>query len=121
MRDFTRFGLMNMNMSLDDYNDLSDEEKENLNFVYDCLYNKDELIRTSSIDMMFLVFGVLFSEEMYEYDEEEILEESHRILDNLNEEGKKTIEKFEQCLINTIGLYSKEEIKKRKLEKERNK
>ena len=91
MRDFTRFGLMNMNMSLDDYNDLSDEEKENLNFVYDCLYNKDELIRTSSIDMMFLVFGVLFSEEMYEYDEEE------------------------------IGLYSKEEIKKKKLEKERNK
>lgn len=115
MRDFTRFGLMNMNMSLDNYNDLSDEEKDNLNFVYDCLYNKDEIIRTSSIDMMFLVFDVLFSEKMYEYDEEEILEESHRILDNLNEEDRKTIETFGKCLINSIGLYSKDQVKEMKL------
>ena len=117
MRDFTRFGLINMNMSHEDYEKLTDEEKKNLDFIYDCVCSKNETIRKSSIDMMYFIFSVIFSEKMYEWTEEEILDENDRILGNLNEEDRKTIETFGKCLINSIGLYSKDQVKEMKLEK----
>ncbi len=120
MRDFTRFGLMNMNMSHEDYEKLTDDEKKNLDFIYDCVCSKNETIRKSSIDMMYFIFSVIFSEKMYEFTEEEILDENDKILGNLNEEDRKTIETFGKCLINSIGLYSKDQVKEMKLGKEIN-
>ena len=100
------------------YDDLSEEEKNYMDFVDNCLYGENELISDKCTKIMLLILRYSLSEEGMS--DEEFASEKNRILEGLSKEDMETLECFMYCCINTMGIYSEERVQERKLKKKGN-
>lgn len=104
-----------------EYENLSEEEKNCLDYVDECLIDKDEKFSNACTDAMFLVLETITklgtNEELAS---EEVLLKKEKILLDFNQEVKERLETFMYACIQTVGIYSEERIKERKLSRENN-
>ena len=103
-----------------EYYNLTEEEKADMDFVDECLYESDEKISTASTKIMFLVMEYSARSEDNLMSDEEFFSRKYEITKDLTKEEKDVIDCFGRSLINTMGIYSEERIHERRLKKERN-
>ena len=97
------------------YDDLTLEEKNQLDFVDLCLFTYDnEKIRDACSNLMFLILRYCASLESTPMSDDEFIVEKNKITADLNDDEKCIIYTFGYCLINSMGIYSEENIKLRK-------
>ena len=71
------------------YNDLTLEEQNNLDFVDMCLYTyPNEKINNASSDIMFLILRYCASFENTPMSDDEFINKKNKIIENLNDEEK---------------------------------
>ena len=97
-----------------EYNNLTDEEKEDMKFVDCCLFGDNEKISDSSTKIMFLILDYSASLEDKPMSDEEFILKRDTILNDLSEDEQEIIIQFTSSLINTIGIYSEERVEERK-------
>ena len=103
-----------------EYENLSEEEKNYLDYVDKCLYESDEKFSDACTKSMFLileVFSKIGTDE--ELTNEEIILKKEKIICEFNQEKKDRIESFMFACIQTMGIYSEEKIQERKIDKEK--
>ena len=100
-----------------EYSNLTDKEKEDLDYMDKCLFSEDEKIRDASFKTMLLLLEIIIEPDKYE--PEELNKKQSEIIKDLSNDEIIIINKYILACINSIGLYSKERIKERKLKKER--
>jgi len=103
-----------------EYENLSEEEKNYLDFVDKCLYEGDEKFRNACVESMFLileVFSKIGTDE--ELTDGDITFKKEKIIFEFSQEEKDRIESFMFACIQTIGIYSEERVQERKTRKEK--
>ena len=100
-----------------EYFNLTDEEKNNLDFIDSCIYSEDERINKASFNIMMMIMEL--SAEPDKYQPEEISEKLNEIYKDLSSEEIEDMGKFMLCVINSMGIYSEEAKEERKLKRER--
>lgn len=103
-----------------EYQNLSEEEKNYLDYVDKCLYESDKKFSDACVKTMFLIleaFSKMDTNE--ELTNEDITLKKKKIIFEFNQEEKDRIELFMYACIQTIGIYSEERIQERKLNKEK--
>ena len=103
-----------------EYENLSEEEKNYLDYVEKCLYESDEKFSDACVKSMFLileVFSKIGTDE--ELADEDINFKKEKIIFKFNQEEKDRLESFMFACIQTIGIYSEERIQERKINKEK--
>lgn len=103
-----------------EYENLSEEEKNYLDYVEKCLYESDEKFSDACVKSMFLileVFSKIGTDE--ELADEDITFKKEKIIFEFGQEEKDKIESFMFACIQTIGIYSEERIQERKINKEK--
>jgi len=100
-----------------EYNNLSKEEKANLDFMNSCLYSTNPRIIDAASNIMMLLVEISLDDNKYA--PEDIEDQKEKIFKNLSEEETKIMNKFMLSCINSMGIYSIESIKQRKLKKEK--
>lgn len=103
-----------------EYENLSEEEKNYLDYVDKCLYESNEKFSDACLRSMFLileVFSKIDTDE--ELTDEDITFKKEKIISEFSQEEKDRIESFMYACIQTIGIYSEERIQERKLNKEK--
>ena len=101
-----------------EYANLSEEEKNYLDYVDKCLYESDEKFSDACVKSMFLileVFSKIGTDE--ELADEDITFKKEKIIFEFNPEEKDKIESFMFACIQIIGIYSEERIQERKTKK----
>ena len=111
---FPMYSLSNYYNELEYFN-LSDEEKKNLDYMNECIFNENNKINNASFYIMMMLIEL--SNDPDKYTQEEINIKKEEIYKDLNEEEIDIMERFIISCINSMGIYSEEEIK---LRKERN-
>ena len=103
-----------------EYKNLTEEEKNYLDYVDKCLYESDKKFSDACLKLMFLileVFSKIGTDE--ELTDEDITLKKEKIIFEFNQEEKDRIESFMFACIQTIGIYSEERIQERKSNKEK--
>lgn len=103
-----------------EYANLSEEEKNYLDYIDKCLYESDEKFSDACVKSMFLileVFSKIGTDE--EFTDEYITLKKEKIIFEFSQEEKDRIESFMYACIQTIGIYSEEKIQERKSKKEK--
>ena len=104
-----------------EYCNLTEEEKMYVDYSRDCLFNESEVIMDACGKMQLLLLEVcskLNTEE--EIPQDELIIRINEIYSGLSKEDKETVESFLYACIQTIGIYSEEAVKERKLKKKGN-
>lgn len=103
-----------------EYENLSEEEKNYLDYVDKCLYESDEKFSDACVKSMFLILEVLSKFDTdEELSNEDIILKKKKIVFEFSQKEKDRIESFMFACIQTIGIYSEERIQERKTEKEK--
>ena len=101
-----------------EYYNLSEEEKNNMDFVDKCIYSDNKKISDASFKTMLLIIEISNNPDLYEP------EDLHVRFDEINEglsiDEQSIMSKFTLACINTMGIYSEEAVQERQLRKERN-
>lgn len=103
-----------------EYENLSEEEKNYLDYVDECLFETDEKFSNACLKSMFLileVFSKIGTDE--EIADEDIIFKKEKIISKFSQEEKDRIESFMFACIQTMGIYSEERIQERKMNKEK--
>ncbi len=103
-----------------EYENLSEEEKNYLDYIEKCLYESDEKFSNACVESMFLileVFSKIGTDE--ELTDEDITLKKEKIILKFSQEEKDRIESFMFACIQTIGIYSEERVQERKTLKEK--
>ena len=103
-----------------EYANLSEEEKNYLDYIDKCLYESDEKFSDACVKSMFLileVFSKIGTDE--EFADEYITLKKEKIIFEFSQEEKDRIESFMYACIQTIGIYSEEKIQERKSKKKK--
>ena len=103
-----------------EYENLSKEEKNYLDYVDECLFETDEKLSNACLKSMFLileVFSKIGTDE--EIADEDIIFKKEKIISGFSQEEKDRIESFMFACIQTMGIYSEERIQARKMNKEK--
>jgi len=100
-----------------EYLNLTKEEKANLEYVDKCLFSENENINNASFHIMLLLIEL--SNMPDKYGPEELSNEFDKILNDLSNDERKIINNFIPACVNSMGIYSEERKKERKLKKER--
>jgi len=101
-----------------EYENLSDEEKQNIDYLNNCLSDKDLKFQDACTRLMLLVLDVASNlNTSNEQSLEEVQKKKNKILDKFTESEKERLNAFLYACINTIGIYSEESIKERKMKK----
>ena len=103
-----------------EYENLSEEEKNYLDYIEKCLSESDEKFSDACVKSMFLileVFSKIGTDE--ELADEDITFKKKKIILEFGQEEKDKIESFMFACIQTIGIYSEERIQERKINKEK--
>ena len=103
-----------------EYENLSEEKKNYLDYVDKCLYESDEKFSNACKKSMFLileVFSKIGTDE--ELTDKDIALQKKKIMFEFSQEEKDKIESFMYACIQTIGIYSEEKIQERKSKKEK--
>ena len=101
-----------------EYENLTDEEKECLDYQNECLSNPDEKFSDACFHIMIFILDVtskLGTPEEPNY--EEIQEMKNKILQDFTDSDKERLETFMYACVITQGIYSEERVKERKLKK----
>ena len=104
-----------------DFESLLSEEKDNMNYFEDCLYNSNEKFSDACFHIMLLVLEItskLDTDEEITY--EEVQTRKNKILDDFNYDDKDKLEYFMYVCIQNMGIYSEERVLERKIKNERN-
>ena len=112
------FSMLSFYYNDPEYFNLSEEEKNNLDFVDKCIYSENKNINNASFNIMML--PIEMSNNPDKYEPEEIHKKFNMIKKDLSNEEKIVIDRFLIACINSIGIYSEEAKNERKLKKERN-
>lgn len=103
-----------------EYENLSEEEKNYLDYVDKCLYDSDEKFSDACLEAMLLILEVFSKIDTdKELTNEDIILKKEKIMFKFNQEEKDKIESFMFACIQTIGIYSEERIQERKIDKEK--
>lgn len=103
-----------------EYENLSEEEKNYLDYVDECLSEKDEKFSDACAKAMFLILETsskIGTDE--ELTNEEVVLKKEIILSGFGQKDKERLESFMYACVQTMGIYSEERIKARKLSKEK--
>ncbi len=100
-----------------EYYNLTDEEKNNFDFVNECINSDNPRINNAAFYIMMLVLKL--SEDPAKYEPEDVHEELVKIKEGLTKEEQTTVDKLLFACIQTLGIYSEEAKQERKLKKER--
>lgn len=99
-----------------EYANLSEDEKEWLDYFNKCLFSSDERIEKASFDMMMLVLEIKEKmDTLLELSNDEVMIRKNEIYKDLTEEEIDLIEKFGLSCINCMGIYSDEMKRERRL------
>ncbi len=103
-----------------EYNNLTKEEKEDMDFVNECLYGENEKISNAAgqIMLLFLRYSASFRDNPIS--DEEFFNRICEITKDLSSDEIDIIVRLECSLTNVMGIYSEERVQMRKLRKERN-
>ena len=103
-----------------EYENLSKEEQTYMDYVDECLNEKDEKFSDACTKAMFLILEV-FSKigTVEEITNKEVALKKEKILFGFSQKDKDRLESFMYGCIQTIGIYSDERIKERKASKEK--
>ena len=101
-----------------EYLNLTKEEKDNLDYVDRCLFRENEKINNASFHIMLLLLEL--SNEPDKYEPEEVSYRMDEILKDLSDEEKVIVNNFVPACLSSMGIYSEEAKKERKLKRERN-
>ena len=103
-----------------EYENLSEEEKNYLDYVDKCLYESDEKLGNAYTESMLFILDVLSKiGTTEELTSEDIALKKEIILFEFDLEDKEKLETFMYACIQTIGIYSEERIQERKINKEK--
>lgn len=103
------------------YQGLTDEERYYLEYVDECMFNKDERIQHASLKMLLLILELRSTlGTKKEMSVQEVKEKKEEILKDFNNDERELLDIFSYACINSIGIFSKEAETERKLRKERN-
>ena len=100
-----------------EYYNLTDEEKADLDYMDRCLYSDNEKINNASFYMM--LFLIELSTHTDDYSYEGVQLKKKEIYQGLSKEEIEIMDRFIPACINSMGIYSEESKKERKLKKER--
>ena len=95
-----------------EFNYLTDQEKEDMKFVDQCLFKENERVTTAA-GYTQLLLGEL-SVDPDKYEPEYVHDKLEEIKEGLTELEKAMIDKFVLACINTMGIYSEEAKKQRR-------
>ena len=98
-----------------EYYNLNEDEKSYLDYMDSCLFSDNEKIQNASFYIMLLLIKI--SKNIDEYTNEKVIEEKNQILKDLTLEEKEIMDKFTISCINSMGIYSDDSKKERKLKK----
>lgn len=103
-----------------EYENLSEEDKYYLDYVDKCLFESDEKFSNACTKAMLLILELLSKVDTnQEPSNEEVELKKEKILSEFSKEDQERLELFMYACIQTIGIYSEDEIKKRKTNKEK--
>ena len=103
-----------------EYNNLSSEEKNNMDYFNECLYSTDEKFSYACFKIMMMILDLSTKiDTENEPTDEEVQIRKNKILDNFNDDDKKRLEYFIYVCIQNMGIYSEERVLERKLKNER--
>lgn len=101
-----------------EYKNLTDEEKQNIDYLNICLSNNNLDFEDACTRLMLLVLDV--ASKLNTPDEqsfEEVQREKEKILEKFTESDREKLDAFLYACINSIGIYSEERVKERKMKK----
>ena len=110
--------LFSKSTSETEYYNLTEKEKNDVDFVNSCLYSDNEKLSNAAFYIMLLVLEISDNSNDFEPEEVQMLKE--KIYKDLSYDEQVTMNKFMLACINTMGIYSDEAKIERKLKKERN-
>lgn len=102
-----------------EYSNLSDQEKQNMDFVDKCLYQNDDKISKASSEIMFLILEYFLNYDNKPMSDDVFFLKKHKIMNGLSEEEMDIINEFGRSFINTLGIYSEERVLERKLKRDK--
>ena len=98
-----------------EYKNLSNEEKQNIDYVNICLSDNNLDFEDACTHLMLLVLDVASKlNTPNEQSFEEVQKEKDKILDKFAESDKDRLNAFLYACINSIGIYSEDRVKERK-------
>jgi hypothetical protein len=104
----------------EEYFNLDDEEKANIDYFNKCLFDSDEKFRDACTEIMFLMLEISTKlNDKEEISDDVIKARKELILDGFNDEEKQRLETFMYACIQSMGIYSEERVQERKLRRER--
>lgn len=104
----------------EEYVNLSEEEKDYLSFIDECLKDINEIFSNACTKaMLFILDALNRMDTSEELTKEEAKKQKEELLKDLNQEDQKRLELFMYACIQTIGIYSEERIEERNKEKEK--
>ncbi len=101
-----------------EYYNLSDEEKQSLDYMDSCITSENKNISDAAFKTMMLLMELSADPDKYQPEEIHVIQEN--ILEGLSSEERSLINKFIPACINSMGIYSEESKQERKLKRERN-
>ncbi len=101
-----------------EYDNLSDQEKQDIDFVDKCLYKSYDKISEASSKIMFLILEYFLNYEDNPMSDQEFFLKKHKIMNGLSQEEMDIINQFGSSFINTFGIYSEEKVLERKLKRD---
>ena len=105
---------------ISEYENLSDEEKEYMDYVDMCLNDPNEKFCDACSKAMLLILKIISKIDIEEeLSNEEIALEKEQLLSEFNQEDKERIESFMYACIQTVGIYSEERVQERRQEKDK--
>lgn len=103
-----------------EYENLSDQEKKYMDYVNECLNEKDEKFSDACTNSILFVLEVSSKMDTNnELTDKEVLLKKEKILSGFSQKDKEKLETFMYACIQTMGIYSEESVQERKLNKEK--
>lgn len=102
-----------------EYDNLSDQEKQDIDFVDKCLYQSNDKISEASTKIMFLILEYFLNYENEPMSDQEFFIKKNRIMKSLSKKEMDIINQFGSSLINTLGIYSEDRVLERKLKRDK--
>ena len=107
-------------MTEEEYYNLDEKEKSNVDYFNKCLMDPDDNFRDACTEVMFLMLELIQKiNSGEELSNEEIQKRKEFILEGFSDEDKNRLELFMYTCIQSMGIYSEESKQERKLRKER--
>ncbi len=99
-----------------EYNNLTEEEKENMDFVQSCINGDNQRVSNAAFYIQLLLIELSIDPDKYE--PETVHERMEKIQEELSDEEKSIIDRFTLASIKTMGIYSEEAKEQRRQEKQ---